>query len=105
MIISSKKYNEKGDAYSFGFIVYFILNEGKLPDVVNGEAIVPDNSEMLTKQLLEACWENEPCKRPRFSIILEILEQNNFNLVSLSDQEKEELLRYFAGYKALMPSH
>ena len=46
---------------------------------------------LLARQLIEACFYDDIERRPTFEMICDILEQNNFNLISLSQQEIEDL--------------
>lgn len=93
-IKDGKQFDEKADVFSFGTIVFFILSEGQLP----GSNDLTHFS-LLAQQLLEACFEAEPSNRPNFALICQILEENKFNLASLSEKEIQEISEMIRNYK------
>lgn len=104
-ILNEQDYDEHADVFSFGMIVYFMLSGGELPNVdfqniCKGNIPIPTKFPLLAQQLLEACWDLESKVRPSFSVICNILEQNNFNLALLSQQEIQEVLIIIDQYKA-----
>ena len=85
------------DVYSFGIIFYFILSGGEIPEAKNETSL----KEFLfyAQQLIGACWFDDIESRSTFEIICEVLEKNNFNLTSLSQQEINEVSQMINQYK------
>lgn len=110
-VINEEKYNEKVDVYSFGSVVFFILNEGELPDIKMREAClgqhasIPEKFSLLARQLIDACWSFNQEERPGFSIICNILEQNNFNLTDLTSSQIEDLSAMINEYRKHIPEY
>ena len=88
---------EMDDVYSFGVISYFILSGGEIPEVKNETSL--KEFPLLAQQLIGACWFDDIESRPTFEIICEVLEKNNFNLTSLSQQEINEVSQMINQYK------
>lgn len=88
---------QMADISSFGNIVYFILSGGKTAEIKNSSAL--STLSLLAQQLIDACWWVELESRPSFEIICEILEKNDFNLASLSQQEIKEVSQMISQYK------
>ncbi|OHT10878.1 hypothetical protein TRFO_19669 [Tritrichomonas foetus] len=65
-------YDEKVDVYSFGMILYFILTEGKLPEVslkdvmIGKEVSVPDKISLFSREIILRCLAFDPALRPTF---------------------------------------
>ena len=77
------------DVYSFGEIVYFILSGTEINDSIKEKVL--KSFTLLAQQLIESCFDDDLENRTSFEIILEVLEQNKFNLILLSQQEFEEV--------------
>lgn len=99
-ILKGEQFDESADIYSFGVISYFILSGGNLPSFGNST-----DFELLAQQLFEACIETESENRPSFSMICNILEENEFKLISMTQQENEELIKMIHNYKSLIPTY
>ena len=94
---SDEQIEKMSDVSSFGDIVYFILSGGKTTEIKNISSL--STLSLLAQQLIDACWSVELESRPSFEIICDVLEKNNFNLASLSQQETEEVSQKISQYK------
>lgn len=84
-VLRDEPSNEKCDIYSFGVILWELmtmqlpwsnLNQAQVVAAVgfkNKRLEVPSNVNPQVAALIEACWANEPWKRPSFSSIMESL--------------------------------
>ena len=104
LLIQSEELNEeehndkkKKDISSFGDLVYFILSSGETTRNKNESTIT--TFSLLAQQLIEACLCSEPDTQPSFELICEVLTNNDFNLISLTEQEHQELTRKITEYK------
>lgn len=110
-IINEEKCNEKIDIYSFGILIYFLLSNGKTPnmkirDICLGRPVeIPSSFKDLVRQLIVACLDIDPNNRPPFSIIYKEFEKVNFNILDLSSSEKEEVTSFIKQHKILIPSY
>jgi len=92
-VLQGKQYGEAADVYSFGVCFYEMLT-GKIPfsNLVNDRdpnslqkvlrsicfgirAELPSSLDPRIAKLIEACWANDPKKRPPFSEICDTLEK------------------------------
>ena len=95
-VIESNSYNEKVDVYSFGLIVWemlerrspfpdamqavdvvMLVKDGKRPEfseLPSGDKIDQNSLQRLKalRQLVVGCWNNDPVRRPSFSEILQV---------------------------------
>ena len=85
------------DVYSFGKLVYFILSGSEINKSV--KEIDLKSFTLLAQQLIESCFDDDLENRTSFEITCNVLEQNKFNLISLSQQEFEEFLELLDQYK------
>ena len=85
------------DVYSFGELVYFILSGTEINDSIKEKVL--KSFTPLAQQLIESCFDDDLENRTSFEIILEVLEQNKFNLVLLSQQEFEEVSKLIEEFK------
>jgi len=85
-VLLRRNFNEKADVYSFGLMLWEILT-GQLPliefenytlnqfvEVLCRDKIrpvIPDDTNLLLKQLIEDCWQHEPTLRPSFPQIVD----------------------------------
>ncbi|KAG7541636.1 Protein kinase-like domain superfamily [Arabidopsis thaliana x Arabidopsis arenosa] len=79
--------NEKSDVYSFGVVLWELITlqqpwNGLSPAQVvgavafqNRRLIIPPNTSPVLVSLMEACWADEPAKRPAFSGIVDTLKK------------------------------
>lgn len=103
-LINDEKYNEKADVYSFGIIVYFILSNGELPIFdKKGKLVIPPIFQLLAQQLLEVCCDVKSGNRPSFETICDTLNENDFDLISLNQQEMQETVNMIKNYKSRIP--
>lgn len=97
IMTAENKICAKDDVYAFGEIVYYILSEGQIPDFENNDDIEQFSS--LGQQLIRACCFVESEDQPTFKIICDVLEENNFDLLSLSQEEIQEVSEIIEKYK------
>lgn len=96
-IMNGEKYDSKVDVYSFGVLIFFILNDGVMPKLSLKQIIVGDKIDYpkfftdFSKKLIDKCWNIDPNVRPNFASICEEIENNNFHLLDLSFLENQEL--------------
>ena len=104
-------YNEKVDVYSFGVLMFFILNNGELPkirlvDISAGKKMqIPPTFNDLASGLINSCWNYEPSDRPSFKEILQKLESENFRLIDLTESESAEVNTFVRQHKEKIPSY
>eukprot|EP00698_Gefionella_okellyi_P003005 TRINITY_DN12832_c0_g1_i1.p1 TRINITY_DN12832_c0_g1~~TRINITY_DN12832_c0_g1_i1.p1 ORF type:complete len:296 (+),score=45.90 TRINITY_DN12832_c0_g1_i1:81-968(+) len=96
-VITSKKYDESSDVYSFGIMLWELVSrdvpyadvQGGTPMAVVSQLInkvvrrqerptIPSHCPQPLAQLIRACWHAEPRQRPPFPLILRTLESPQF---------------------------
>ena len=87
--------------FTFGSIVYFLLSSGK--NVENADVDIT-KFPLLAKQLIYACCSVQPECRPTFENICDVLEKNDFNLISLSQHEFQDIKKLIEQHKLLINS-
>lgn len=96
-VTQKNQIGQMDDVYSFGELFYFILNGSEINKSVKEKDL--KSFTLLAQQLIESCFDDDFEDRTTFEIICNVLEQNKFNLVSLSQQEFEEELELIDQYK------
>lgn len=110
-IIDGEEYNEKVDVYSFGILVCFALNNGKIPkikmkDLFAGKKIeFPSNFNEFSTNLINECLSFDASRRPSFNEILDQLESCDYNLMDLSKSEIKEVKKFVKQHKEAIPSY
>ena len=108
-VMNKEKYDEKVDVYSFGVLLFFLLNDGKLPefrirDVCTGiMAQIPSSFTPFAKDLIESCWNFTPNKRPSFNQICDDLIKNDFKLLPLTEMEIGQVKEFVNKHQKLIP--
>lgn len=96
----NEKCNEKADVFSFGVIMYNILNRGKFPKVNPAEledgkkCPIPKKLTKPARELLLRCFAINPDNRPSFEEIQEYIKDSQFNLVEGIEEAQEELQQF-----------
>ena len=104
-------YDEKVDVYSFGVLVYFMLNRGEMPVIKIGEifagkkAEIPSTCAQLAKEMINSCWEFDPKERPSFKSICEKIEKNDYKLIDMTQMELNDLKAKIGQHKSKIPKY
>lgn len=110
-LIRNEEYNEKVDVYAFGVLIYFMINDGNFPqisifDIGNGrKAEIPDTFNDLAKELINSCWESHPNDRPGFDEICQKLEENNYKILDLNEEENHQVQLLINTHKYKIPNY
>jgi len=83
-VLLGREFNEKADVYSFGIVLWEILTRQEpfteftqftqfrqAVCISNVRPHVPDDTDLVLKRLIEACWQKEPSPRPSFPEIVD----------------------------------
>ncbi|OHT02338.1 hypothetical protein TRFO_07175 [Tritrichomonas foetus] len=71
-LINRQQYNEKVDVYSFGILLFFILSDGRLPNISIGDVCtgrippIPRGFNEFSRSLLTELLSFDPSERPGF---------------------------------------
>lgn len=93
-ILNDDNYTIKVDVYSFGILMFYILNNGKYPkinitNIASGMTTpIPENFNAFSRELLTKCWKFNPDERISFAQIIEEIERNDFKLIDNVEVEK-----------------
>ena len=102
ILIRSKHLGEKeqlkmmADVNSFGVIMYFILSGGEIPKIKDETVLAP--FPLVARKLIQFCWSSEYDCMPTFEIFCEVLQKNDFNLISLSQNEIQEVFQLISQF-------
>ena len=69
------------------------------------KADIPTTFTEFSQQLISDCWNKEPKDRPSFDQILNDLENNDFNLIDLNEEEENEVKSMINSHKAIIPDY
>ena len=109
IITEEDSYDEKVDVYSFGVLVFFILNNGELPKIKTGEILrgkkaeIPSSFSEFVKNLINSCWNFKPSDRPSFKEICSLMEKNKYCLCNLTKSESAEVLNFVQNHQKQIP--
>ncbi|OHT04862.1 hypothetical protein TRFO_27590 [Tritrichomonas foetus] len=104
-VLNNLPYSQKIDQYSFGIILYFIMNNGELPPFVLGDTVrgemfpIPKEFPEFCKEIIMKCCSFDPDDRPTFSEILCIIEQNNYSFFPHVDVELVRARQFYILHK------
>lgn len=110
-VCNNEEYNEKVDVFSFGVLAYFMLNDGKMPNLsltqfLNGvKPTFPESFTEFSKSMIIACLNSDPNSRPSFSLICDEIEKNSDKLWNLSFDEIQEVKIRMESLKKRIPSY
>ncbi|XAR52284.1 Non-specific serine/threonine protein kinase, partial [Bertholletia excelsa] len=86
-VLRDEPSNEKSDVYSFGVILWELMTlQQPWRNLTSAQVVaavgfkrkrleIPSHVNPQVADLIEACWADEPSKRPSFSVIMEYLQQ------------------------------
>ncbi|KAK8836922.1 hypothetical protein M9Y10_037448 [Tritrichomonas musculus] len=108
-ILNELDYDEKVDIYSFGVVMFFLLNRGVMPKITiiqvgtGKKANIPSTFTNLSKQIINDCWNFEPQSRPSFERLLHLFESNDYMLLDLDKSEISEVRHFVKQHKTKIP--
>ncbi|XP_055678389.1 tyrosine-protein kinase receptor torso-like [Lutzomyia longipalpis] len=102
--LTRQLYTTQSDVWSFGVLLYEIITLGCIPyPTVENDQLAdflgsgrrmgkPLNCSQSLYRIMSSCWEGDPCQRPTFADLIELLteERNNINGDDVIDLEKLE---------------
>lgn len=96
-MMNDEPITEKVDVFSFGSLLYFILNNGEIPkmtvfDYIEGKTSdIPSSLTKSAKEMIEICMNRDPNVRPDFNTICENIFKHMFDFAEFTANEKQEL--------------
>ena len=102
-------YNEKVDVYSFGVIMYMMLNQGEMPKInivdigAGKKAPIPNTVNEFSKILINECWNFNPEDRPSFDTICQQLRSVQYNVIDLRKDQTTKLLEMIEKHDKILP--
>ena len=103
--VLNDEYTEKSDVYSFGVVLYYILTGGQLPNIKFSDLFqrkkptLPSSLTDFAKSLITKCIDYDSNERPSFEMILDELEQNQYNLVPLNERQISKVREFIQEHK------
>ena len=110
-LLNEEDYNEKVDVYSFGVLIFYILNDMKLPKITiiqvgqGKKAPIPPSFTPFAKDLINSCWNFDPNSRPSFNDISTQLKENAFQILELNEFETKEVQDLINKHQSLIPDY
>ena len=104
-VLDGDEYTEKADVYSFGVVLYYILTGGQLPKIKFSDLLqrkkptLPSSLTDFAKSLIDKCIDYDSNERPSFEMILDELEQNQYNLVQLNERQISKVREFVQEHK------
>lgn len=90
--IQNDHFDEKVDVYSFGLLVLYILNKGKIPNTEENPINIPITFTQFSKDLIRECLNSSSTKRPDFNTICKKIKKNIANMLNISDENKKDVV-------------
>lgn len=90
--IQNDHFDEKVDVYSFGLLVLYILNKGKIPYTEENPINIPKRFTQFSKDLIRECINSSSTKRPDFNTICKKIKKNIANMLNISDENKKNVV-------------
>lgn len=87
--IQNDNYDEKVDVFSFGLLMFYILNKGQIPNTEDNSINIPKTFTQFSKDLINNCLDLSPRNRPDFNTICEMIKENIDNILNISDENKK----------------
>lgn len=104
-LLNEEKYDEKVDVYSFGVVLYYIISSGEMPKINvvqmgNGKkAPIPPSFTEVAKNIINDCWNRQPQDRPSFEKLIQILEENKYGILQMSNSEIKNVELFVKDHK------
>ena len=108
-LLNEEAYDAKADVYSFGVLLFFVLSGGEMPRITlvqvgtGKKAAIPAGFTDAARRLVDACWSFDPRERPSFADIVRQLDECDYRVVDLSDEEAREVRHQIEEEKKRLP--
>lgn len=110
-IIEKQNYSEASDMYSFGILLYEIVNLKnafygmKPPDIYydvskNKRPSLLFSKSGVFKSLIQRCWAQDPNKRPTFKELITELQDKKYITKDVNQDEYMQYVKYIINQKA-----